>query len=441
MDPAEPTPLPFKVLAVLLLVGVNAVFVAAEIAFLKLRRTQLGPPLARGQRRAQYAKRLSENLEACVSTTQVGITLCGVGLGAIVEPVFDAVLRPVFVLLNVTSPTWRSVLEFGVGFTISTFVLIVVGELVPKAIAIRQTLGTALWTAGPVTWFHRAVFPFVWLLNHAASAVLRPFGIRPINESEAGRPEEELRLLLAAAQQPAGTTELGRNLLLNALDLRQRVVREVMRPRRDIVAFDTRAEMAQCLELAERTRYSRFPLCENGDLDRTLGVVHFKDLYALRLKARTGSDLLPVAKKLVYVPETARLERLLQTFLDRRLHLAIVVDEYGGTVGMITLENILEELVGQIQDEFDQELPRVVPLGKGEWEIDGALPLHELAELLGQPLREADVTTAGGLVTLRLGRFPSRGEKVQLGPSELEVAGTEGRRVTRLKVKKPVAGD
>ena len=137
-----------------------------------------------------------------------------------------------------------------------------------------------------------------------------------------------------------------------------------MRPRQEIAVFDTEASIAQCLDLAEKTRYSRFPLCEGGDLDKTLGVIHIKDLYAMRLKARTGADLLPVARKLIYVPETAHLEKLLQLFLERKLHLAIVVDEYGGTVGMVTLENILEELVGQIQDEFDQEKPLLVPQGR-----------------------------------------------------------------------------
>src|SRR5206468_9247257 len=163
--------------------------------------------------------------------------------------------------------------------------------------------------------------------------------------------------------------------------------------------LDTDAAIAECLEVAEKTRYSRFPLCEGGDLDRTAGVIHIKDLYALRLKARSGTDLLPVCRKLIYVPETARLEKLLQLFLERRLHFAIVVDEYGGTVGMVTLENILEELVGQIQDEFDQEKPLLLKKDDQTWEVDGALPLHELAELIGEPLQEEGATTTSGLVT------------------------------------------
>ena len=224
--------------------------------------------------------------------------------------------------------------------------------------------------------------------------------------------------------------------MLNALDLPHRLAREVMRPRQEIVSLDTQATIAQCLEVAEKTRYSRFPLCEGGDPDKSLGIVHIKDLYAMRLKARSGADLLPVARKLVYVPETARLEKLLQVLLERKIHLAIVVDEYGGTLGMLTLENILEELVGQIQDEFDQEKPLLVRTSETTWEIAGALPLHELEELTGQPLRQENITTVSGWVTHRLGGFPKAGDTLTAGAYELRVEAMDGMRVARIKLTK-----
>jgi CBS domain containing-hemolysin-like protein len=212
-----------------------------------------------------------------------------------------------------------------------------------------------------------------------------------------------------------------------------------MRPRHEIVALSTTDPLERCLETAEKTRYSRFPLCEQGDLDRTLGVVHIKDLYALRTRARTGADLLPAARKLLYVSETARLDRLLQHCLERKLHLAIVVDEYGSTTGLLTLENILEELVGQIQDEFDLEPPLCVRTGPDTWELDGRFPLHELAELVGQPLQAEDLTTTSGLVTHRLGGFPKPGDVVNLGDYRLCVEETDGHRVTRLKLTRSPA--
>jgi CBS domain containing-hemolysin-like protein len=226
---------------------------------------------------------------------------------------------------------------------------------------------------------------------------------------------------------------------LNALDLSHRIVRNVMRPRMEIAAFDTEAGLHECRELAEKTRYSRFPLCEGGDLDKTLGVVHIKDLFALRSQAARGKELLAVVRKLIYVPETTRLEKLLQLFLERKLHFAIVVDEYGGTVGMVTLENVLEELVGQIQDEFDQEKPLLLRRGPDQWEIDGALPLHELAELVSQNLSGDNVATTSGWVTQRLGGFPKAGDKLTLGAFELRVDRIDGMKVARLTLTRPPA--
>jgi CBS domain containing-hemolysin-like protein len=182
-------------------------------------------------------------------------------------------------------------------------------------------------------------------------------------------------------------------------------------------------------------------LCRAGNLDQTVGVVHIKDLYAMRLKARTGADLTPVIRKLVYVPETAHLEKLLQLFLNRKLHLGIVVDEYGGTMGMITLENILEELVGQIQDEFDQEKPLLLKTSEGAWEAAGTLPLHDLAELIGESLTEENVTTASGWLTHKLGGFPRAGNHVAVGPFESRVEEMDGPRVAKIKIIRVVPGE
>ena len=238
--------------------------------------------------------------------------------------------------------------------------------------------------------------------------------------------------MLAWSQSAAG----GRNIILNALDLRQRSVREVMRPRQEVAVFNMAATIAECLALAEKTRYSRFPLCEDGDVDKTRGFIHIKDLYALRDKARMAADLLPAAKKLIYVPESARLEKLLQLFLERRFHFAIVVDEYGGTLGVATLENVLEALVGQIQDEFDSEETLFVRKNENVWEIAGTLPLHELEKIIGEVSHDESVATASGWLTQRLGGFPKAGDSLTAGAYELRVEEMDGPRVARLKVTK-----
>jgi CBS domain containing-hemolysin-like protein len=423
-----------KVFLVAGLIALNGFFVAAEFALVKIRETQLDELVLRGDRRAKVARAIIGNLNSFLSATQLGITMASLGLGWVGQPVFTSLLSPLLLSLHVQSEALRHSISFAVGFFALTFLHISAGELAPKWAAIQNALPISLWVAPPLRWFYRASYPLNWLLNHTARWLLSQVGLESAAEAKRVHSEEELRLLLTAAQKYSGGTALGRDLVLNALDLRHRLAREVMRPRREIVSLDTQATIAQCLEVAEKTRYSRFPLCQGGDLDKSLGVVHIKDLYAMRFKALSGADLLPVARKLVYVPETARLEKLLQLLLERKMHLAIVVDEYGGTVGMLTLENILEELVGQIQDEFDQEKPLVARTSETTWEIAGALPLHELEELTSQPLRQENITTVSGWVTHRLGGFPKAGDMLAAGAYELRVEAMDGMRVARLKL-------
>lgn len=429
----------FKLLAVLFLVFLNGFFVATEFALVKVRATQLEPDAARGHKRARMGLHLVRHLDAYLSACQLGITLASLGLGWIGEPVFADLLQPVFKLCNVESEKLQHSLSFGIGFSIITFLHIVVGEMAPKSVAIRLAQPTVLWIAYPMRWFYLAMYPFIWVLNESALMILRLVGLEPAHESEGIHSEDELRLVLASSQKQLGASRFSRDIVQNALDLRRRVARDVMRPRKELTVFDTHASVAECLDVAEKSRYSRFPLCEGGDLNRTLGVVHIKDLFAMRLKVRTGADLLPAARKIVYVPETARLEKVLQLFLERKLHLAIVVDEYGGTVGLVTLENIVEELVGQIQDEFDQEKPLLTRSSDTTWEVAGALPLHELEELVGAPLRAEGVTTTSGWVTHKLGGFPKVGDTISAGQCDLRVEEMEGTRVARLRVTKRVA--
>jgi magnesium and cobalt exporter, CNNM family len=429
-----------KILAVVLLVLLNGFFVAAELALVRIRDTQLDPLAAKGDRRARIARHIISRVDAYIGATQLGITLASLALGVVVQPVFRHLLGPFFSLTGITSSQAQNTVAILVGFFVNSYLLIVVGELAPKAIAIRRTLPIVLAVATPLQWFYRLSFPFIWVLNHSAQWLLRRLGIEATGEIRGAHSEEELRLLLSAVQTFSGAAAFSRDIALNALDLRRRVVREVMRPRQEIVGLNTTASIAECMDVAEKTRYSRFPLCDAGNLDKTLGVVHIKDLYAMRLKAYSGADLLPVARKLIYVPETGRLEKLLQMFLERKLHLAIVVDEFGGTLGMVTLENILEELVGQIQDEFDQEKPLLVRKSETAWEILGTLPLHDLEQLAGAPLQQEGITTASGWVTQRLGGFPQAGDVVTVGACELRVEEMDGMRVARLTLtKRPAA--
>lgn len=423
-----------KAAAAVVIVALNGFFVAAEFALVRVRDTQLQPLAARGSRRAALARHIIHHIDAYLSTSQLGITLCGLGMGALVEPLFSELLEPLFASLGVQSVEVRRTAAFVTGFLINSFALIAIGEIAPKSLALRRAVPISMVVAHPLWLIYWTFFPFIWALNRTAQWVLNKIGIAAPSEADQVHSDEELRLMVGAAQQHHGATALGRDIVLNALDLRRRQVREVMQPRPEIVGLDTQATLKDCLRLAEETRYSRFPLCEDGDLDRTLGVVHIKDLYAQRDRAKTAADLRPYARPLLFVPEVARLERVLQFLLERQLHLAIVVDEYGGTVGLLTLENILEALVGQIQDEFDQEKPLQVQIDDDTWELSGVLPLRALGQLVGENLHHAGVTSASGWVTHRLGGFPREGDLLPVGGFTLRVEQTQGARVMKLRL-------
>jgi CBS domain containing-hemolysin-like protein len=427
-----------KILAVFALVALNGFFVAAEFALVKVRDTQLEALVASGHRRAKVARRILHSLDEALSATQLGITLASLGLGWIGEPVFVFLLQPVMQVLQIESAELQHTFALVIGFLVITFLHIVVGELAPKSLAIRKSLQVSLWVAIPLRWFYRFSFPFIWVLNHAANWLLRRFGIEPVNEAELVHSEEELRLIVGASQKSSGTSAVGKNIVLNALDLRHRTAREVMRPRNEITFFDSTATISECLTLAEKTRYSRFPVCADGDLDKTLGVVQIKDLYALRDKARTAMDLLPLARKLFYIPETAPLDNLLRRFLDRKSHFAVVVDEFGGTVGIVTLENTIEALVGQIQDEFDTEKSDLVQLGDNVWEAAGTLVLHDLEKIIGVVPHDENTTTVSGWLTEKLGGFPRPGDFVMIESFELRVEEMDGPRVGKLKISRKV---
>ncbi len=417
------------------LVLLNGFFVAAEFAIVKIRETQLVTLIHQGNRRAEVGLRLINNLDAALSATQLGITLASLGLGWFAEPIFAQLLEPLMDWAGVDSAELKHSISFAIGFSVITFLHIVAGELAPKSLAIQKPLPTTLWVAQPLLWFYKISYPFIWALNHTALWLLRRFGIEAASEAEMHHSEEELRLLFAAShERQEGSTPLGRDIVMNALTLRNRIVREVMTPRPEIVSLDTEDTIEECLDVAGTTGFSRLPLCENDNLDQTLGVVHFKDLFRKRLQAKRGADLTDVTRNLVYVPEQCRLETLLKLLLDQKLHFAIVVDEYGGTVGMVTLEDILEELVGQIQDEFDQESPEVAQVGKRRWILDGSCPLHDLSEIVGKELMEEGITTTSGWMTHRLGGFAKVGDEVRIGKFRLRVESMDDHTIARLKL-------
>ena len=425
----------FKLLAVAVLVGLNGFFVAAEFALVRIRETQLDTLIVKGDRRALIARHILSNLNEYLNAAQLGITLASLGLGWIGEPVFSALLEPLMNWLGLPD-AWRSAIAVVVGFSTITFLHISAGESAPKALTIQKPLSSALFVALPLKLFHKISYPFIWILNSASLWMLRQIGIDASSISEHAHSEEELKVLLSSNIIKSSDSRTSRNIILNALDLRHRVVRDIMRPRNEIVYLDTSKSLAELMELIEQTRHSRYPLCNDDDIEKIIGFIHVKDLLLRRHAIKTGFDLVSIARKIIYVPELAGIEKLLWTLIDNKTHIAIAVDEYGSVSGLVTLENILEEMVGQIQDEFDEEAPLLVQISDSQWEISGALPIHELSNIIGLDLSEQGVSTVSGLVTRKLGGFPQEQQTLSLGNYVLKVEEMDGLRVARLSMRK-----
>jgi CBS domain containing-hemolysin-like protein len=423
-----------QLLAVAALVLLNGFFVAAEFALVKVRDTQLQALAAKGHRRAWLAREIVARLDAALSATQLGITMASLGLGWLGKPVFAALLAPALRSLQV-GPEQAEWIAFAIGFTAITILHIVAGELAPKSLAIQKPLPTALWVAAPLLWFYKVLYPFIWVLNHASFWLLRQCGLDPVSETRLAHSDEEIRLILSEQPQNENAASFSHEIALNAFDLRQRQVREVMRPRRDIIAFNTQSSLHHCIELARTTGLSRFPLCEEGDLDRTLGLVHCKDLPASAVRHYSARELANVVTKILFVPGSARLDKLLKLFRTTGLSFALVVNEYGETIGMATREDVLAALLGPVGDESARKEPELAQIDNG-WELNGALPVRQLSELLGQNVgKSAQVTTLSGWLTQQLGRFPRLGDQVQLSEWTFQIQAIEDTRVVRARLE------
>jgi CBS domain containing-hemolysin-like protein len=423
-----------KLVTIAALVLLNGFFVVAEFALVKIRGSQLNTLAAEGIKRAAFVKQIKNNLNAYLSACQVGITAASLGLGWLGEPFLARMFQPFFAFAGIESPAVIKSISFALAFSAITFLHIVLGEQAPKILAIRKAMPAALFVSAPLRYFYTIFKPAIWFLNAASNWVLRRLlRVEPIAEGELAHSEEELRLIVRESEKSAEVTPLGRELVFNVLDLRDRVVRDIMTPRGEIVYLDLEDDFETNVKKAIESRHTRFPLCREN-LDNTVGLVHIKEL--LPMMRDPHPDLLKIKRELIPLPEMMPLEKLLKLFLSKHAHVAMVVDEFGGTVGMVTLENVLEELVGDIQDEFDFEKEEFRKISANEFTVDGALGLYELNELAKLDLESADVSTIGGYVTHLLGHLPKQGEQVKIGNYLVTVSQTDGRRVNQLHFKK-----
>ncbi|OLE75711.1 MAG: hypothetical protein AUG02_06630 [Chloroflexi bacterium 13_1_20CM_2_70_9] len=417
------------VLLALFLVLANGFFVAAEYAFVRVRSTQVDELAAAGSARAKLVKRIEERLDKYISAAQLGVTLSSLAIGWIGEPAVAAIVSPLFTWLP---EPYLHVVAFAIAFAAITYVHIVVGELAPKYLAIQRAMGLALWCAYPLDLFFRLMYPFIAFVNASANALLLWVGIRPNDELDV-HSEEELKMLVAVSTRKGVLKETERIIVGRAMELADRIVRQVMVPRTEIVAVPDDATIAELLATARAHRFSRFPVYQE-DLDHIQGILHVKDLVGVDRESHARArDLM---RKVPVMPETLRLDQALAEFRRQRVQAAVVLDEFGGTAGIVTLEDVIEQLVGEVQDEFDKEAPAFREETPGTYVVDGLTSLDALREKLHLELEDEPYDTVGGMVFGRLGRLASVGDAVEVEGYRFQVTGVDGRRVAQVKVQR-----
>ncbi len=386
----------FDVILTLSLVLLNGFFVAAEFAIVKVRSSQIA--LEKGNMARDAAKTIINNLDGFLAATQLGITLASLGLGWVGEDVVSKMVLNVIHGLGfeISEATAHSI-AIPVAFTVLTVLHIVFGELAPKTIAIRYPTSTTLTLSVPLRIFHFVFRPFIWFLNGFANTILKIFGIKPMNETEI-HSEEELKLIIAESEEGGAIEPSERELIQNVFDFDDRIVRQVMVPRIKISAIRLHSPIPEVMNLVLKEVYSRYPVYENT-LEEIVGVVHAKDIISLFMQ-NNDKGLKDIMRPVHFVPETKPIDSLLREFQKRKTQMAVVVSEFGGNIGLVTLEDILEELVGEIQDEHDHEQMIVVPLEQNRYQVFSLSSLHDVNKFLKYSFPESDdYETLAGLLS------------------------------------------
>lgn len=418
-------------LAILLLI-LNGFFVAAEFALVRVRSTQIDLHVAEGSRSAKLVSRIINNVDPYLSAAQLGITLASLGLGWIGEPAVAANLGRLFAWLDITMQTetlhW---LSFLIAFSAISFLHIVIGEQAPKSYAIAKPVSTSLFVAYPMRAVYIILYPAMMALTWASALMLKLVGVEPARGHSMAVSADELRHIAQHSATDGTISEAQGSLLDKVFIFSGRVAREIMVPRNRVAALNIEQPAQDVLELALRTGHSRYPLYK-GDLDQIVGILHLKDLLPRLLKGEKIRRLEQYAREVLYVPESAPAQQLLQLFKQRRSHLAVVVDEYGGVSGVIALEDALEELVGEIEDEFDHaHAPELIETEEG-LSVDGRILLEDLTERLALDEVESEADTISGYVMEQLGRIASIGDQVMLGPWRVQVTEMDRMRIDRV---------
>ncbi len=414
-----------------LLVMINGFFVAAEFALVKIRESRLEEMVKERRPFALTAGWLVERLDASLSACQLGITMASLGLGWIAEPAVAHLLRPLILSIGITSEILIHGIAFAIAFTTITAFHLVLGEQAPKIAALRRPETAVLWCALPLKIFYYLSYPFMAALNSTTAFLLRKAGIEGASEHDIPHSEEEIRALLMQAHI-AGELSRSEHRLINAVfEFDELICRRVMLPRADVVYLDAGHSLSEAIDIFHQTKHTRYPVCD-GSLDKIVGMVHIKDF--IGLSADTDFDLSSVIRPPQYVPETMPVRRLLRQFQATHQHLAFLVDEYGTVSGIVTLDNILEAIIGPVEDEFDDEQPEIVSEGPKVFLVSGNTSIEAINQRFELKLEAGDVDTIAGLMMARTDKMLARGDQVDLSGATAEVLEVKGPRVIRIRL-------
>jgi CBS domain containing-hemolysin-like protein len=418
---------------VALLIALTGFFVASEFAIVKVRSSRIDQLISEGNKRAVAAKKVISNLDEYLSANQLGITITSLGLGWLGEPTVERLLFPLFEKFHL-SESLSHLLSFVIAFASITFLHVVVGELAPKTLAIQKAEAITLFTAKPLIWFYKIMYPFIWALNNSARIVTSLFGLKPVSEHEIAHSEEELRLILSESYKSGEINQSEYKYVNNIFRFDDRVAKEIMVPRKEIVAFDINQTVKENLEIIKEEKYTRYPVID-GDKDHVIGLINIKEVFTdLVTNPSEEKSIKDYIRPIIQVIESIAIHDLLVKMQKERIHMAILVDEYGGTSGLVTVEDILEEIVGEIQDEFDiDETPMIQKVDDEHTIIDGKVLISEVNDLFGLSIDDTDVDTIGGWILTE--HYDIKvGDSVQIDRYSFKVLEMDGHHVKTLEV-------
>ncbi len=424
-----------QLIGVVFLILMNGFFVAAEFALVSVRRTRVDELIQQGRPGARFVKRALENPDQFIAATQLGITIASLGLGWVGEPAIAHLVEP---LVDFLPEAWIGLashsISAAIAFTFITFGHVIVGELMPKSIALQHPEDTALFVAQPTLLTEWILKPVIWAMNGTGNFLLRLLGMQPTSEHNLGHSVQELKMLVEASEKIGIIENIEREMVHNVFDFGEATAHAVMVPRTDVLAVDADASINDLIHLAIQNPHSKFPAYE-GDVDHIIGIAHTKDLVRVQHGERNETTIRGLVREAIFVPDTIRLDALLAEFRAKRQHMAIVLDEYGGTAGIITLDDLMSEIMGEVSDTFDKaSVPDIQRLPDGSALIEGKTLITDVNESFDLKLQDENYDTIAGFVLGKLGRIAKVGDTVETDHARLKVETMDGLRIARVSL-------